>query len=312
MTTGESKQVIEVRFGSVEELEQTYQNQISKGGYFVPSGTPHPRATRVELRFHLPGLSAPLAVPAEVAFAATAEAPLPGMGAGMAMQFECLSAQIGNAFQAAITVAKSEGMDLALPGEDENVALPGEDEDPAAGTGAEIGNACADEESAEAEAVAQAADIEKNENAVKDLMVMLNAQTTENLYNIVRRLAPHQKIVAAKRGNRSVRNILLQEGNKKVMLFLLQNPQTGLAEVIQMLKLSNLSLEVLQQISKNTTFNQSEEIKYLLTTHPKTPLPMSLTLINTLTIPNIAKIAKSNLKAQLKSTALRLLEQRRK
>jgi hypothetical protein len=305
----EARKTIDVRFGSVDELDNTYQNQISKGGYFVPTDQPHPRATRVEVRFHLPGMTAPLVVKAEVAFAATADAPLPGMGAGMALQFEQLSKQISNAFQAAITVAKSEGMDVALGGDEDELCAP--DPDPAEASAPATEDETL-EEGPDDEGEVNVADIEKDENAVKDLMTMLSQQSTENLYFVVRKLALHQKIVAAKRGNRAVRNILLQEGNKKVMLFLLQNPQIGVAEVIQMLKLSNLSIEIIQHVSKNTSFNQSEEIKYLITTHPKTPLPMALNFLNVLSVPSIAKIAKSGMKAQLKSAAVRLVQQRRK
>jgi hypothetical protein len=300
----ETRKVIEVRFSTVEQLERAYEDQISKGGYFFITDQPFPRATPVELRFHLPGLMEAYGVPAEVAFTATPDAPLPGMGPGMALQFDKLSPQIAQAFTTAITVAKAEGLETSTP-----VSNSAPDQDtPARETSAP----------AETEPRPEDADEEvdqallDDENIAKDVMTMLAQQSGDLLYHVVRKLPLHQKIVAAKRGNRNVRAILLQEGNKKVMLFLLQNPQLGTAEVLQMLKLPNLSLEAIQQISKNPIFIQNEEIKFHVVINPKTPLPLALNLLNTLNLKHLATIAKSQMKAQLKSTALRLLEQRRK
>ena len=301
-----ARKVIEVRFASVAELEQTYREQISKGGYFVPTDQPHPRTTPVLIRFSLPGLPQPFAVEAEVAFAAAPDAPIPGLGAGMAIQFAHLTQQINKVFQAAITVAKAEGLGPA-PAAPE---APAHEDGPIAMEGEEAGPEPTGEEPAEADEEIDEALVE-DENVAKDVMVMLSQQS-DNLYAIVRKLPLHKKIVAAKRGNRNVRAILLQEGHKKVMLFLLQNPQIGAAEVIQMLKLPSLSIETIQHLSRNPVFIQNEEIKYLVVINSKTPLPLALTLLNTLNLNHLAKIAKSQMKAQLKSTALRLLEQRRK
>ncbi len=80
-----------------------------------------------------------------------------------------------------------------------------------------------------------------------------------------------------------------------------------------MLKLTNLSQEVVQTIAKSSNWSQSEEVKFGLVTHPKTPLPLSLSLLPLLNQNSLAKLAKSaNTKHQMKSKALQLLEQRRK
>ncbi|MFO8058468.1 MAG: hypothetical protein R6V10_14355 [bacterium] len=140
----------------------------------------------------------------------------------------------------------------------------------------------------------------------------LNQMTTENLFAEIRSLPMHQKVVAAKRGNRSVRALLLQEGHKKILTHLLNNPQLSVGEVMQILKISNLSTELIQAIAKNSMWSQNEEIKYLITVHPRTPLPLALKTLNSLTTKNLAKIAKAGYRAQIKSKAVKLLEQRRK
>jgi len=308
MPKNQTQPVIDVQFNSLAELEQAYQQQISKGGFFVASDQPLPRTTNVELKFHLPGQPKPFQVSAEVAMASTPEAPMPGMGAGMAFQFEKLSDQINNAFQAAITIARAEGMDAGAEEEaPDQPAEPVVEPD-----GAEAEAAEGDEDNLDEEEDLDEEEEEEEEKR-RDIVSQLNLATGEKLYFVLRKLPLHQKVTAAKRGNRPVRNILLQEGNKKVITFLLQNPRMSVGEVLVMLKMSNLSQEIIQIISKNSSFNQSEEVKYHIVTNPRTQLPLALNVLNSLNVNNLAKLAKSGaVRAQIKSTSLRLLQLRRK
>ena len=301
MSDPTSARIIEVSFSSLEELEKIYREGISKGGYFHPADDPAPRTTPVELRFRLPGLKDPLTVKGEVAFAATSETPMPGMGIGMAIQFQDLSPAIKSAFETAITIARAEGFD-------QQSTAPEDGPDP------EADESEADEEDEEGNEAGDSDSTapEVDQTSDRQIMARLNMLTSENLYSALRQLPLYHKIAAAKRGNRSVRNILMQEGKKKILTYLLQNPQLGPGEVIQMLKMPNLSLEIIQLISKNTQWNQNEEIRYMITIHPKTPLPLALNLLNGLNVNNLAKIAKANYKAQIKSNAVKLLELRRK
>jgi hypothetical protein len=314
---GAPVRTIEVKFNSAEEMEKAYQEQICKGGIFIPSDDPAPRTTPVEVRFFLPGVSAPIALAGEVAYAATKDAPMPGMGAGMAIQFAKFTPQAAKVFQASITIARTEGLDTgpagAAPDEapaDAPAAAPLPDQDAVALEGEEEPGEWDGDESGEEEGAPAA---EPDEATIQKLLGRMSQMSAENLYALIRKLPLHEKVVAAKRGNRAVRSILLQEGNKKIMSFLLQNPQMGVGEVIQMLKLTNLSQEVVQAIAKNSSWSQSEEVKFGLVTHPKTPLPLSLSLLPLLNQNSLAKLAKSaNTKHQMKSKALQLLEQRRK
>lgn len=311
MSEASSPQLIEVFFESVDELEKAFEESIKKGGYFVPSEEPAPRTTRVEINFMLPGLQQPLTVPGEVAFQATLEAPMPGMGPGMAIQFQELSDSIIKAFQAAITIARSEGLEAERGAGEQQETSRTEEEAFEEGEGEEWTE---DEESEEEEQEQEGKDGEgpaRMESAIH-VVSRLNQMTTENLFAEIRKLPMHQKVVAAKRGNRSVRNLLLQEGHKKILTHLLNNPQLSAGEVMQIMKISNLSTELIQAIAKNSQWSQNEEIKYLIAVHPKTPLPLALKTLQILTTKNLAKIAKSGFRAQLKSKAVKLLEQRRK
>lgn len=303
-----STRIIDVKFQSAPELEKAYQDNISKGGYFVPTDDPAPRTTPVEVRFHLPGIEEPFSVRGEVAYAATPDSPMPGMGAGMAIQFQDVSPNMSTAFMSAITIAKSEG----IIEEDEAEGAEADSKEDS-GTGPK-------EKTDEKEAPDNGPGSEEPEEGAEEdkassdrIMATLNQQTSENIYFTIRKMPLHQKIVAAKRGNRNIRNILLQEGNKKILQYLIQNPQMSVPEVIQMLKLSSLPLEVIKLISKNSNWSQSEEVKYCLVTNPKTPLPLSLNLLSGLNVHSLAKLAKSGaIKVQLKSNALKLLELRRR
>jgi hypothetical protein len=305
---------IKIKFQSVKELEEAYQEQILKGGYFIKSDQPAPRTTPVEVAFMLPGVEESVVLKGEVAYAATTDAPMPGMGAGMAVQFQEITPQIENAFQAAITIARTEGMDAeaapepeaAPEAEEENGVEPDEQPSEDAGEEDDLG------EEAE-EDLEDSEDSEVEKQSALRAVTRLNMQSGEKIYFTIRKMSMHQKIVAAKRGNRSVRNILFQEGNKKIMGFMLQNPQMSVPEVIQMLKMTGLSMDVIKMIAKNSSFSQSEEVKYHIVIHPKTPLPMALQTLIALNQNSLAKIAKSGaVKHQIKSRSLQLLEQRRR
>ncbi len=311
MATESSRRTIEVFFNSVDELEKAFEESISKGGYFVPTDDPEPRNTRVELDFKLPGLRDPLKVEGEVAYQATPEAPMPGMGAGMAIQFQELSDSILKAFQAAITIARAEGLEGADRDEEEGAETEEGTEWDSEETETESpgeGGEWSEEDYGEQDEKESSA---RTESAIQ-VVSRLNQMTTENLFNEIRSLPMHQKVVAAKRGNRSVRNLLLQEGHKKVLTHLLNNPQLSAGEVMQMMKISNLSTELIQAIAKNSQWSQNEEIKYLIAVHPKTPLPLALKTLGALSTKNLAKIAKAGYRAQIKSKAVKLLEQKRK
>jgi len=315
MAVSASSRIIEVRFTSAQELEGAFKEQISKGGYFIKSDDPAPRTTPVEIRFYLPGVNEPLSLAGEVAFAAPLSAPMPGMGAGMAIQFHKLNPQTLKTFEASITIARSEG--LAPETKAGKTPEPGASEEPIALGGEEPAGDSAEptdgDENSEGEDELDEAITPQEEEDADKILAHLNLQSSENLYAIIRKMPPHQKIVAAKRGNRAVRNILLQEGNKKIMTFLLQNPQMSAGEIIQMLKMTNLSQEIVQAIAKNSNWSQSDEVKAGIVTHPKTPLPLALTLLPGLNQNSLAKLAKSQAtKHQIKSNALKLLEQRRK
>jgi hypothetical protein len=293
---------INIKFQSVKELETAFQEQISKGGYFINSDQPAPRTTPVEVAFMLPGVEESVVIKGEVAFAATPDAPMPGMGAGMAIQFHQITPQMENAFQSAITIAKTEGMDAEAAPEQE--AAPDAEKEDSVEPDKESSESAGNEEASGDEAEEASEESEKeNESAIKAVS-RLNMQSGEKLYFAIRKMSMHQKIVAAKRGNRSVRNIIFQEGNKKVMGFLLQNPQ---------MRMTGLAQDTIKLIAKNSNFSQSEEVKYHIVIHPRTPLPMALQTLIGLNQNSLAKIAKSGaVKHQIKSRSLQLLEQRRR
>jgi hypothetical protein len=133
-----------------------------------------------------------------------------------------------------------------------------------------------------------------------------------NIFQAVRTAALAEKIKLAKQGTRQVLNVLIQEGDKQIMKFVIQNPRLGGAEVLMILKNPGTSLELIQAIAKNSSWMQNDEVRYQMVICPKTPLPLSLQLLNGLNPKDLAKIAKSsNVKNQLKSNALKLLMQRR-
>jgi len=133
-----------------------------------------------------------------------------------------------------------------------------------------------------------------------------------NLFQSVRSASLPEKIKLAKQGTKAVLNVLIQEGDKQIMRFVLQNPRLGAAEISQILKNPTVTMETIQTIAKNATWMQNDQIRNMVVLNPKTPMPLALQLLPGLNLKDLSKIAKSsNVKAQLKSKALKLLMERR-
>lgn len=160
-----------------------------------------------------------------------------------------------------------------------------------------------EQEETEPETSATAEEIEQK--------VSLSGSDYSNLFQTVRALSRGEKIKLAKRGNRRYISILIQDGDKQLMRFIIQNPHLSAVEVLQLLKNPQLTTENIQELARNPAFGQNEEIRYQIVIHPKTPLPTALSLLPGLNQRQLGLIAKSKqMKHQIKSSALKLLLKR--
>ena len=268
----------ELQFESREEFAQEFESNLKNLGIFLPSEQPLPLHTLIQLDLTVPGSDRPIALAGAVVHVATAEQPLPGLPPGLAVQLQALPAECCALAQEDTRVkslAPRKSEESAAPQESTSEEAATDEKEDQGGAGISIGDGT-------------------------------------NLFQAVRTASLTEKIKLAKQGARQALNVLIQEGDKQIMKFVLQNPRLGSAEVLLILKNPTTSLELIQAIAKNSSWTQNDEVRYQLVICPRTPLPLCLQLLNGLNPKDLSKIAKSNsVKNQLKSRALALLMQRR-
>lgn len=134
-----------------------------------------------------------------------------------------------------------------------------------------------------------------------------NKEIEENLYQKVLNMKPVEKIKLALKGNKSARGLLIKDSNKQVSLTVLKNPRITEDEVEFLVKSKSTPEHLIREISRNRNFMKEYDIKKGMVMHPKTPLEISMRLINHLYIKDIEQISKSReVPSALKNQALRL------
>jgi uncharacterized protein (TIGR02266 family) len=277
---------LEIRFSSLEEFEKEYRENLSKGGIFIATEEPPPLRARVEFNLYPPDQETPILLAGEVVHIISPDQSGPGMNPGVALQILNYDENLDQELKNFLAEQESPKGLEDLPDEEDRK------EEPAA------------EESEESE--------EKEDAEVERTVKNFEGLNPENLFISLRGLPRNEKIKLAKRGPKKILNLLIQEGDKQIMRFVIQNPRLGIPEVLSILKSPHTSMELIQTIGKNSGWMQSDEVRYHLVINPKTPLPLALNQLKGLNIKDLAKLAKSShVKAQIKSSALKLLMLRR-
>ena len=91
-----------------------------------------------------------------------------------------------------------------------------------------------------------------------------------------------EKIKAAMRGSREERTILIRDPNKLVSLAVLSSPKVNEREIEAYAKMANVSEDVLRVIGATRAWTKSYSIVRSLAFNPKTPIPVSMTLVSRL------------------------------
>lgn len=125
------------------------------------------------------------------------------------------------------------------------------------------------------------------------------------------RLAASQKVQLALKGTKEERSILIRDGNKVVARAVLMSPKISDGEVEGFAALKNVQEEVLRTIVATRRFNKNYNIVRALINNPRTPLDVSLKLMQRLNIMDLKMLSGNrNLPETLRSAALKLLKQR--
>ena len=284
------------KFSDWKEYQQEFDSNLKNFGMFIPGQFQLQLREKIDLEIWLPGAQLPLPVRAEVVAA---------FPAGVAVHIESgpeilkqIAEKEKQLRQAPVPEAAATPHPEAESAQDEEtdeemsveeIEEPAEEPEPEPPT---------EEESSES-----AEEIEKK--------VSFSGADFSNLYQAVRKLSRPEKIKLAKRGNRKYLSILIQEGDRMLIRFVLQNPHLSAVEVLQLLKNPMLTAENINELARNPAFAQNEEVRYQIVVHPKTPLPTAMGLLISLNQRQLQIIAKSkNMKHQLKSSALKLVLKR--
>jgi hypothetical protein len=91
-----------------------------------------------------------------------------------------------------------------------------------------------------------------------------------------------QRLKAAVKGSKEVRAVLIRDPNKLIASTVLSSPKVNSAEVAGFAKMANVSEDVLRIIGANRAWMKNYNVVVGLTKNPKTPLGMTLNLLNRL------------------------------
>ena len=91
-----------------------------------------------------------------------------------------------------------------------------------------------------------------------------------------------QRMGVAMKGSREERSILIRDPNKLVSTAVLASPKLTESEVEAIAKMANVGEEILRMVGSNRAWVKNYNVVAALARNPKTPLAMSLTLLNRL------------------------------
>lgn len=149
-----------------------------------------------------------------------------------------------------------------------------------------------------------------SEQIEKDLLDEKKDKADEqNLYKAVSSMTMGQKLKLALCGNKAARELLVKDPNKIISVAVLKNPRVTEEEVQKVTASKGTSDDLLRQISRNKEWMKSHTIRVGMLSNPKTPLAISLKLLDTVFEKDLQTIAKSkNVSSALSSAARRRLE----
>ena len=115
----------------------------------------------------------------------------------------------------------------------------------------------------------------------------------QSLYAQIVAMGVHQKIKLALRGNKDARTILIRDPIRLVRRCVLQNPRISDGEVISIARNRSADEELLRMINEKREWVRNYQVRYALSTNPKTPLPAAIRHVATLSERDLRFIAKS-------------------
>jgi hypothetical protein len=101
------------------------------------------------------------------------------------------------------------------------------------------------------------------------------------------------KIKLAMTGDKEARGILIKDSNKQVQDAVLENQRLTDHEIVAVVTSRITSEEILRKVADNRNWVKYYQVRLGLVGNPKTPLPISLKLLDTLMLADLKRLAKS-------------------
>ena len=122
-----------------------------------------------------------------------------------------------------------------------------------------------------------------------------------------------QKIKVAQTCDKEGRTILIKEANKQISTAVMKNPRMTESEIMKLAVTKGTIEELLRMIAGNKEWMKTYAVKVALVTNPKTPVPLSIRMLNTIYIKDLEKIAKSRgIPSVVSSNAKKILDAKKK
>lgn len=135
----------------------------------------------------------------------------------------------------------------------------------------------------------------------------------EGLATRISRLGISEKIKMALKGSRELRNVLLKDSNKMVMMSVLANPKISETEIELLSRSRSVHDDALRAIAKNREWTKNYAIISGLVGNPKTPIGISMKFMAYIKIKDLQLLAKNkNVPENVRSHAKRLISQKKK
>jgi hypothetical protein len=108
-------------------------------------------------------------------------------------------------------------------------------------------------------------------------------ETPETISQRLAKMGFTDRLKAALKGSREVRSILIRDPNKTIAAAVLSSPKVSESEVEAYAKMATLPEDVLRIIAMHRPWLKNYGVVMALTRNPKTPLGLSMNLLNRLT-----------------------------
>jgi hypothetical protein len=102
-----------------------------------------------------------------------------------------------------------------------------------------------------------------------------------------------EKIKLAMTGDKEARGILIKDPNKQVQEAVLENQRLTDHEIVAIVTSRVTSEEILRKVADNRNWVKYYQVRLGLVSNPKTPLPISLKLLDKLMLADLKRLAKS-------------------